>query len=106
MTRLISMAGQNDERKVGPRRLPDDPLREGSRVLPEKSFLGKKNYSDAGVYLANQFGKAPANDRFHVRFAEELRSGRSIAADRSEHENMEIPVSAHQAYPRRGFACL
>jgi hypothetical protein len=74
-------------------------LRKRRRVLSEQTFLGKKNGANPGVHLADEIREIPAVDRWEFRTTEKFGGSRSVASDRSEYENLLIPIGAHPVDP-------
>ncbi|UFW45167.1 hypothetical protein BcanWSM471_17055 [Bradyrhizobium sp. WSM471] len=97
--RLLPVAGENDKGQVGPGRLPLDPMCQRLGILPEQTLLGEKDRAHARRHLADQFRQTPTIDRCEIRTTEKLDRCRSIAADRSKHENAMIAVGVHSDSP-------
>src|SRR4051794_37704901 len=93
------MAGENDKGQVRPGRLSLDPARQRLGILPEHPFLGKKDRAHARRHLADQFRETSTIDCYEIRTTEKLDRCRSVAADRSKHEDAMIAVGAHSDSP-------
>jgi hypothetical protein len=68
-------------------------------ILPEQSLLGEKDRAHARRHLGDQFRQTSTIDCDEIRITEKLDRCRSIAADRSKHEDAMIAIGAHSDSP-------